>query len=797
MGAGDDVGAFAGRTGDRELVTDLVEGDFDDLDGDTFGLGERLRDRLEHGRAGVVCPDDEVGVATGGGRVLGRAGRGFGRLGGCVGGCGGFGGLGAGGVTGRGIVIAAACGAHQGGYGGEGDQAAWYAHVVSPSGVGVWATCRHGWLVWMLTLRKPARRSARFLRRFFIFLQRSRTVAVMRIRLRDVSALAGVSEATVSRVINGKDGVSDTTRDRVIRVLAELGYTPRALHHAPQAGVIGLVVPELDNPIFPKFVQAVEARLLTSGYLCLLCCASRVGATEDDYLDSLVDRRVSGVIVVSGRHADIRADHTIYDEITGRGIALVCINGSMEGSGVASVSTNDHAATVVAYRHLRSLGHDRIGLLIGPRCYTPVVRKVEGFRDAASEAGVTDIDDLIAETIFSLDGGFSGALRLLDAGVTGIVAASDMMALGAIRAARERGLARAGGRVGRRLRRHRADALHRPAADHRSAAGDSDRRSRRERPARPDPGSTLRSSRANAVGRVDRQGNDCTVPGVAGRPHRLSSPSHVGGRGAAALRHPGTTEETPDMATVELENINKVYENGYHAIHDLSLEIEDKEFLVLVGPSGCGKSTALRMIAGLETISGGTMRIGDRVVNDVEPKDRDIAMVFQNYALYPHMTVYDNIGFALKLAKVPKAEIDTRVRKAAAILELEDNLDRKPGQLSGGQRQRVAMGRAIVRQPAAFLMDEPLSNLDAKLRVQMRAEIASLQRELGRDDGLRHARPDRGDDDGGPGGGPEGRLPPAGRHPAEPVRPPGQRVRRRVHRFTVDEPVRSRPPPVR
>jgi multiple sugar transport system ATP-binding protein len=184
------------------------------------------------------------------------------------------------------------------------------------------------------------------------------------------------------------------------------------------------------------------------------------------------------------------------------------------------------------------------------------------------------------------------------------------------------------------------------------------------------------------------------------------------------------------MATVQLEGINKVYDNGFHAIHDLDLEIADKEFLVLVGPSGCGKSTALRMIAGLETITGGTMRIGDRIVNDVEPKDRDIAMVFQNYALYPHMSVYDNIGFALKLAKVPKSEIDTRVRKAAAILELEENLDRKPGQLSGGQRQRVAMGRAIVRQPAAFLMDEPLSNLDAKLRVQMRAEIAALQREL-------------------------------------------------------------------
>ena len=184
------------------------------------------------------------------------------------------------------------------------------------------------------------------------------------------------------------------------------------------------------------------------------------------------------------------------------------------------------------------------------------------------------------------------------------------------------------------------------------------------------------------------------------------------------------------MSTVTMSRINKVYENGFQAIHDLDLDIADQEFLVLVGPSGCGKSTALRMMAGLESISGGELRIGDRVVNDVEPKDRDIAMVFQNYALYPHMTVYQNIGFALKLAKVPKQEIDSRVRKAANILELTSLLDRKPGLLSGGQRQRVAMGRAIVRQPAAFLMDEPLSNLDAKLRVQMRAEIAALQREL-------------------------------------------------------------------
>ena len=185
------------------------------------------------------------------------------------------------------------------------------------------------------------------------------------------------------------------------------------------------------------------------------------------------------------------------------------------------------------------------------------------------------------------------------------------------------------------------------------------------------------------------------------------------------------------MAEVAFDRVDKVYPNGFQAIHGLDLEIADRELLVLVGPSGCGKSTALRMVAGLEEITGGEIRIGGRVVNEVAPKDRDIAMVFQNYALYAHMSVYDNIGFALKLARVPKAERDRRIRETARILELEENLSRKPGQLSGGQRQRVAMGRAIVREPSAFLMDEPLSNLDAKLRVQMRAEIARLQRELG------------------------------------------------------------------
>jgi multiple sugar transport system ATP-binding protein len=185
------------------------------------------------------------------------------------------------------------------------------------------------------------------------------------------------------------------------------------------------------------------------------------------------------------------------------------------------------------------------------------------------------------------------------------------------------------------------------------------------------------------------------------------------------------------MARVELEHIEKLYENGYHAVSDLNLDIADGEFLVLVGPSGCGKSTALRMVAGLEDISGGKLLIGDRVVNDLPPQDRDIAMVFQSYALYPHMSVADNIAYGLKLRKMPKAEIKARIQKAADMLELNDYLDRKPAQLSGGQRQRVAMGRAIVREPSVFLMDEPLSNLDAKLRVQMRAEISSVVRSLG------------------------------------------------------------------
>jgi multiple sugar transport system ATP-binding protein len=184
------------------------------------------------------------------------------------------------------------------------------------------------------------------------------------------------------------------------------------------------------------------------------------------------------------------------------------------------------------------------------------------------------------------------------------------------------------------------------------------------------------------------------------------------------------------MAEIEFDDVTKRYADGFEAVKHLNLDVPNGELMILVGPSGCGKSTALRMVAGLEDISDGELKIGGEVVNDLEPKDRDIAMVFQNYALYPHMTVRDNMGFALKLAKVPHEEINRKVEEAAKILDLEAHLDRKPANLSGGQRQRVAMGRAIVRSPSVFLMDEPLSNLDAKLRVQMRTEISRIQQRL-------------------------------------------------------------------
>ena len=247
------------------------------------------------------------------------------------------------------------------------------------------------------------------------------------------------------------------------------------------------------------------------------------------------------------------------------------------------------------------------------------------------------------------------------------------------------------------------------------------------------------------------------------------------------------------MAAVQYVNASRIFEgNQIPAVSQLDLDIADGEFMVLVGPSGSGKSTALRMMAGLEDVDEGEIRIGGQDVSQKPPKDRDIAMVFQNYALYPHMTVAENMGFALKLQRVSKDERNAKVRRAAELLDLEAYLDRKPKALSGGQRQRVAMGRAIVREPSVFLMDEPLSNLDAKLRVETRANIGTAGT-AGHHHRLCDPRSGRGHDDGRPRRCTEGRSAAAGRRATQPLRPPRQRIRRRVHRVAGDEPALGRP----
>src|SRR4051794_17240861 len=236
------------------------------------------------------------------------------------------------------------------------------------------------------------------------------------------------------------------------------------------------------------------------------------------------------------------------------------------------------------------------------------------------------------------------------------------------------------------------------------------------------------STRSRTRGRVRYRLPTASRPGA----WALPGPSSTAGTGGLPRPSVGyTSVEGEEMAEISLEHVTKRFPDGYEAVRDMNLEVEDGEFMILVGPSGCGKSTALRMVAGLEEITDGDLRIGGETVNALPPKERDVAMVFQNYALYPHMSVRDNMGFALKLRGVEGKEIDKKVSEAARVLDLEEHLDRKPSQLSGGQRQRVAMGRAIVRDPAAFLMDEPLSNLDAKLRVQMRAEVSRIQQRLG------------------------------------------------------------------
>lgn len=260
-------------------------------------------------------------------------------------------------------------------------------------------------------------------------------------RLRHVAELAGVSQATVSRVVNGRPGVAEDTRRTVLRALQELGYEPVGLQRAARTGLVGLILPELDNPVFPAFAQAIENRLARHGYTAILCTSTPAGMHERDYLDVLIDHAVSGVVFISGAHSDTHASHARYHDLHARGLPVVLVNGRPDDlAELPAVSADDRAGTRTAVRHLVELGHRRIGYLAGPGRYVPTQRKVEGYLDGLAEAGIPDADAVISETVYSVEGGHAGALELLAAGVSAIVCGSDVMALGTLRAARERGL---------------------------------------------------------------------------------------------------------------------------------------------------------------------------------------------------------------------------------------------------------------------------------------------------------------------------------------------------------------------
>lgn len=261
----------------------------------------------------------------------------------------------------------------------------------------------------------------------------------MKPRLRHVAELAGVSQATVSRVLNGKPGVAETTRREVLRALQQLGYEPVSTGKTRRTGLIGLIVPELDNPVFPRFAQAIESLLATEGLTTVLCTSTPAGMRETDYLDVLLDHAVNGIVIISGEHADSAADHRRYLDMAARGLPTVLVNGSTPGLGVATVTVDHVAAAQRSVAHLAALGHERIGLAIGPRRYVPTTSFLEGYRIAVDTAGLTYDERLVSETLYGIEGGHAAGMRLLAAGATAMVCASDRMALGVIRAARESG----------------------------------------------------------------------------------------------------------------------------------------------------------------------------------------------------------------------------------------------------------------------------------------------------------------------------------------------------------------------
>ena len=467
--------------------------------------------------------------------------------------------------------------------------------------------------------------------------------------------------------------------------------------------MIGLLVPELGNPIFPALAQAMEQRADARGFATILCNTAGSALREAEYVHMLLERRVDGMIFISSELTDLRSDHRHYVRLR-RGGRAARLRERLGRVARRHVRRRRRARGRASSRPstCSSSGTGASALSAGDRYSLPTRDKAEGRAQALARGGHRP-DGLVAHAAV-LGRGRPGALRAL--------------------------LAAPGGRADRRR------LLERPDGDRRADGGG---RAGSRRPGRPSvvgfDGIEAASWTQPGLTTIEQPIADIAETAVEALKSLIDEPERPLPDFVFRPKTPRARLDRPaegdSMSKIVIDHVTKIYPGDVKAADDVTLEIASGEFMVLVGPSGCGKSTLMRMVAGLEDVTEGTILIDERDVTELSPRHRDIAMVFQNYALYPHMTVRKNLGYGLKVRKTPKPEVDRRVDEVAKLLGLEDLLDRRPAALSGGQRQRVAMGRAIVREPAAFLMDEPLSNLDAKLRVSMRAELSRLHERLG------------------------------------------------------------------
>ncbi len=525
--------------------------------------------------------------------------------------------------------------------------------------------------------------------------------------IKDIARESGYAVGTVSRVLNDSPDVSDKARQTIMAVVERHGFriNNNAKHMRQQsASGIAIIVKGYDNMLFASIVERLERSIRQRDYACYIYYIDERTDEVEMARSICLERHPMGILFLGSYLEHFKKGFRDFD------IPCVLVTNSAQRLALPnlhSVSTDDTVAAHAAIDMLVELGHTRIGIIGGKIGQSQLATtRIEGCKMAISENRLEfDWETMYEPSLISMDDGYDAMNALLDRrpDITAVFAIADVLAIGAIRAAMDRNLDVPGdisvmGFDGIELGEYMTPRL-----------------------------TTVRQSREE----IADTSVEMLLSGITKTEetfHEVIPFDLVLGESTTYIKR--LEKEKSSMANITFKNVKKIYGNGNVVVPDLNLEIKDKEFIVLVGPSGCGKSTTLRMIAGLEEVSEGDLFIGEKRVNDVPPKDRDIAMVFQSYALYPHMTVYKNMAFALELRKTPKDEIDRKVHEAAKILELEEYLNRKPKQLSGGQRQRVALGRAMVRNPAVFMLDEPLSNLDAKLRTEMRSQIASLHKRL-------------------------------------------------------------------